>query len=122
MTNCPVLPSPHLKGIVSVLLTVTVVAAWPPLTNLKLYPPEIQSPGRIRRWPSMLDGPMSNVLPDGGPQVRVDGKSTWNPVSVVLLNVRLALPPEKETIAFVQAPGSGFPGIVTLKFPLPSAL
>src|SRR6266446_8651061 len=124
MTNCPVVPFAHLKGTVSVLLTVTVVAAWPPLTNLKLYPPEIQSPGRIRRWPSMLDGPMSNVLPDGGPQDRVDGKSTANPVSVVggLPNVRVALPPEKETVAFVQAPGSAIPATVSLKSPLPSVL
>src|SRR2546427_11432563 len=119
MTNCPVLPSPHLKGIVSVLLTVTVVAAWPPFTNLKLYPPEIQSPGRIRRWPSMLDGPMSKVLPVGGvPQNNGDGRTMTLLVSVVpLLNVRLALPPEKDTVP-LQAPGSVKPGTVTSKCPL----
>src|SRR5438093_1345053 len=115
MTNCPVVPSPHLKGIVSVLLTVTVVAAWPPFTNLMLYPPEIQSPGRIRRWPSMLEGPMSNVLPDGGPQDRSDGNTIVPVVAVgTPLTFRVALPPEKETMAFAHAPGSAIPGIVTL--------
>src|ERR1051325_5830851 len=106
MTKHPPEPPPcgHLNGMVRVLLTVTVSSPCPPLTNLKLYPPEIQSPGRIRRCPSMLDGPISSDLPEGGgppPQVWVDGKVKVSevPLSGLPLKVRLALLLLKETEA-----------------------
>lgn len=56
-------PLGHVKGTVTEAVTVYVVAPWWPSINLKLYPPETQSPGRIWRAPSMLEGPMPNVLP-----------------------------------------------------------
>src|SRR5260370_21201664 len=55
--------SGQVTGTVTVATTVYKVAAWLLLMNLKLYPPEIQSPGLICRSPSMLEGPMLKLLP-----------------------------------------------------------
>src|ERR1700720_2551202 len=55
--------SGQVTGTVTVAMTVYMVAAWLLLVNLKLYPPEIQSPGLMCRSPSMLEGPMLKLLP-----------------------------------------------------------
>src|SRR4029077_10728304 len=55
--------SGQVTGTVTVATTVYEVAAWLLLSNLKLYPPEIQSPGLMCRSPSMLEGPMLKFLP-----------------------------------------------------------
>src|SRR6201987_2370625 len=55
--------SGQVTGTVTVATPVYEVAAWLPLVNLKLYPPEIQSPGLMCRSPSMLEGPMLKLLP-----------------------------------------------------------
>ena len=55
--------SGQVTGTVTVAMTVYMVAAWLLLVNLKLYPPEIQSPGLMWRSPSMLEGPMLKLLP-----------------------------------------------------------
>src|SRR6266568_3450953 len=55
--------SGQVTGTVTVATTVYRVAAWLLLMNLKLYPPEIQSPGLMCRSPSMLEGPMLKLLP-----------------------------------------------------------
>ncbi len=39
------LPPEQATGTVTVAVTVYWVAAWLPVVNLKLYPPETQSPG-----------------------------------------------------------------------------
>ena len=54
--------SGQVTGTVTVTTTVYEVAAWLLLMNLKLYPPEIQSPGLMWRSPSMLEGPMLKLL------------------------------------------------------------
>src|ERR1700721_1190567 len=63
MTILSTLLSGQTTGTVTVAVTVYAVAPWWLSVNLKLYPPEIQSPGLMWRSPSMLEGPMLKLLP-----------------------------------------------------------
>jgi hypothetical protein len=77
--------SGHVTGTVTVAVTLYIVAAWLPLVNLKLYPPEIQSPGAMCRSPSMLEGPMLKDLPPPvvPPQVKVPDDDRGSVLRVV---------------------------------------
>src|ERR1700758_1877423 len=77
--------SGQVTGTVTVATTVYEVAAWLPLVNLKLYPPEIQSPGLMCRSPSMLEGPMLKLLPP--PVVVPQGSVAVPEPLMVMLNV-----------------------------------
>src|SRR5438105_1703789 len=56
-------PMEHFTAMLTLALIKKLVAGWMLFTNLKLYPPETQSPGMMwERFPSMLPE-TENVLP-----------------------------------------------------------
>src|ERR1700739_2389623 len=116
--------SGQVTGTITGATTVYEVAAWLPLANLKLYPPEIQSPGLMCRSPSMLEGPMLKLLPP----VVVPQPSVAVPEPLmVMLNVdpELVSVAEPVTVQFVdrlpegsQVPVADSVALVSVELPL----